>query len=121
ARNVVIGRESVGQKAVVGNEGIGGIDDVKVRVEDRCVGRLHSPTVSTCIPMRQSDAAFIYTTCVYSRCMSAIDSSHALLGLIGTGPSYGYDLKHDYDRLFGGERPLAFGQVYATLARLVKH
>ena len=44
-----------------------------------------------------------------------------LLGLLGTGPSHGYDLKHGYDRLFGGGRLLAFGQVYATLARLMKH
>lgn len=50
-----------------------------------------------------------------------MDSSLALLGLLGTEPSYGYDLKHDYDRWFGSEKPLAFGQVYATLARLVKH
>lgn len=52
---------------------------------------------------------------------STIDNSNALLGLLGQRPSYGYDLKHDYDRHFGGEKPLAFGQVYATLARLLKH
>ena len=50
-----------------------------------------------------------------------MDSSTALLGLLGTGSGYGYDLKHDYDRHFGSERPLAFGQVYAILARLLKH
>lgn len=50
-----------------------------------------------------------------------MDSSNALLGLLGTGSGYGYDLKHDYDRHFGSEKPLAFGQVYATLARLLKH
>lgn len=50
-----------------------------------------------------------------------MDSSTALLGLLGTGSAYGYDLKHDYDRHFGSEKPLAFGQVYATLARLLKH
>lgn len=53
--------------------------------------------------------------------MSAVDSSNVLLGLLGTGPSHGYDLKLGYDRLFGAEKPLAFGQVYATLARLMKH
>lgn len=53
--------------------------------------------------------------------MAGIDSSNALLGILGTHPGYGYDLKHDYDRLFGAEKPLAFGQVYATLARLLKH
>jgi len=53
--------------------------------------------------------------------MNGIESSNALLGILGTRPGYGYDLKHDYDRLFGSEKPLAFGQVYATLARLLKH
>jgi DNA-binding PadR family transcriptional regulator len=53
--------------------------------------------------------------------MSGVDTSNVLLGLIGRRPSYGYDLKHGYDRLFGGGKPLAFGQVYATLARLVKY
>lgn len=53
--------------------------------------------------------------------MSQVDSSQVLLGLLGTQPSHGYDLKHGYDRWFGREKPLAFGQVYATLARLLKH
>ncbi|KAM9861509.1 PadR family transcriptional regulator [Leucobacter sp. BZR 635] len=53
--------------------------------------------------------------------MATMDSSTALLGLLGTGSGYGYDLKHDYDKHFGSEKPLAFGQVYATLARLLKH
>lgn len=44
-----------------------------------------------------------------------------LLGLLSAQPSYGYDLKQGYDRWFGQEKPLAFGQVYATLARLLKH
>ncbi|MDO4759522.1 MAG: PadR family transcriptional regulator [Candidatus Saccharibacteria bacterium] len=47
-----------------------------------------------------------------------MNTSATLLGLIAYEPSYGYDLKQLYDRLFGGEKPLAFGQVYATLARL---
>lgn len=49
-----------------------------------------------------------------------MDNTRTLLGLLGTGPSYGYDLKHGYDRLFGSEKPLAFGQVYGTLARLLR-
>lgn len=53
--------------------------------------------------------------------MGTMDNSQVLLGLIGVRPSYGYDLKQGYDRLFGAEKPLAFGQVYATLARLLKH
>src|SRR5450755_1937002 len=43
-----------------------------------------------------------------------------LLGLLEREPSHGYDLKRDYDRYFGRARPLPFGQVYATLARLAR-
>lgn len=42
----------------------------------------------------------------------------ALLGLLEREPSHGYDLKREYDAYFGRTRPLPFGQVYATLARL---
>ncbi len=49
-----------------------------------------------------------------------MSASFALLGILGHRPSYGYDLKHRYDVLFGKEKPLAFGQVYATLARLLR-
>jgi DNA-binding PadR family transcriptional regulator len=42
----------------------------------------------------------------------------ALLGLLDREPSHGYDLKREYDVYFGRGRPLPFGQVYATLARL---
>jgi DNA-binding PadR family transcriptional regulator len=44
----------------------------------------------------------------------------ALLGLLEREPSYGYDLKRDYDVYFGRGKPLQFGQVYATLARLTR-
>lgn len=43
-----------------------------------------------------------------------------LLGLLEREPSYGYDLKRDYDTYFGRGRPLPYGQVYATLARLAR-
>lgn len=43
-----------------------------------------------------------------------------ILGLIDREPSHGYDLKRDYDEYFGREKPLPFGQVYATLARLAR-
>lgn len=42
------------------------------------------------------------------------------LGLLEGGASHGYDLKHEYDAHFGIDRPIAYGQVYATLARLLK-
>jgi DNA-binding PadR family transcriptional regulator len=44
----------------------------------------------------------------------------ALLGLLEREPSHGYELKRDYDAHFGRGRPLPFGQVYATLARLAR-
>ena len=44
--------------------------------------------------------------------------AETMLGLLEDRPSHGYDLKHAYDRLFGERRPLRFGQIYATLARL---
>ncbi|MBW3086592.1 hypothetical protein KEM60_02820 [Austwickia sp. TVS 96-490-7B] len=49
-----------------------------------------------------------------------MSTSHALLGLLETAPAHGYTLKHRYDDLFGRGRPLAFGQVYASLSRFEK-
>jgi DNA-binding PadR family transcriptional regulator len=43
------------------------------------------------------------------------------LGLLEGGPSYGYDLKREYDARFGVDHPVAYGQVYATLSRLLKN
>lgn len=44
----------------------------------------------------------------------------ALLGLLESRPRYGYELKREYDERFARSRPLKFGQVYATLARLLR-
>ena len=41
-----------------------------------------------------------------------------LLGVLATGPAHGYDLKRAHDDRFPAARPLAYGQVYATLSRL---
>jgi DNA-binding PadR family transcriptional regulator len=43
-----------------------------------------------------------------------------LLGLLDHEPSHGYDLKHVYDRFFGRQKPISFGQVYSTLSRLAR-
>lgn len=43
------------------------------------------------------------------------------LGLLEHGPRHGYDLKRAYDDQFAQGRPVAYGQVYATLSRLFKH
>ncbi|MFI6762172.1 PadR family transcriptional regulator [Micromonospora sp. NPDC050417] len=42
------------------------------------------------------------------------------LGLLESRPRHGYDLKRAYDERFGHGRPLHYGQVYSTLARLLK-
>ena len=45
---------------------------------------------------------------------------HVLLGILAEGPAHGYDLKHAHDERYPGAKHLAFGQVYAALARLEK-
>jgi DNA-binding PadR family transcriptional regulator len=47
-----------------------------------------------------------------------MSTAYALLGLLEPAPRHGYDLKRLFDRYFAPDRPLAFGQVYATLGRL---
>lgn len=42
------------------------------------------------------------------------------LALLLGGPQHGYEVKKAYDSWFPDAKPLAFGQVYATLARLVR-
>ncbi|MFV2103537.1 PadR family transcriptional regulator [Micromonospora sp. LOL_024] len=46
---------------------------------------------------------------------------YVLLGLLERGPRHGYDLKRSYDDQFGYGRSLHYGQVYATLARLLRN
>ena len=47
-----------------------------------------------------------------------MSTSHVLLGLLSVGPQHGYDLKRAHDDRLPQAKPLAFGQVYATLGRL---
>lgn len=49
-----------------------------------------------------------------------MSTSHVLLGLLTRGERHGYDLKREYDSRFPQARPLGFGQVYATLERLLR-
>jgi DNA-binding PadR family transcriptional regulator len=49
-----------------------------------------------------------------------MSASYALLGILGKQPSYGYDLKREYDSFYRSEKPLPFGQVYSTLSRLLR-
>ncbi|MFC1402990.1 MULTISPECIES: PadR family transcriptional regulator [Streptacidiphilus] len=43
------------------------------------------------------------------------------LGLLESQPRHGYDIKRVYDEHFGRGRSLHYGQVYATLSRLLKN
>ncbi len=43
-----------------------------------------------------------------------------LLGLLSRGPRHGYELKHEHDMRFAQAKPLPYGQVYATLGRLLR-
>lgn len=45
-------------------------------------------------------------------------TAEAVLGLLEERSRHGYDLKQAYDSLFGERKPLKFGQIYSTLARL---
>jgi DNA-binding PadR family transcriptional regulator len=45
-------------------------------------------------------------------------TTDVLLALLADGPRHGYDLKRGHDTWFDRGKPLAFGQVYASLARL---
>ncbi len=42
----------------------------------------------------------------------------ALLALLDNGPTYGYQLRSDFESRTGGTWPLNIGQVYTTLSRL---
>src|SRR5579859_794430 len=62
-----------------------------------------------------------YLLRVYAECMlPGMSVPLTLLGLLEREPSHGYDLKRDYDAYFGRGKPLPYGQVYATLARLAR-
>ena len=45
---------------------------------------------------------------------------NTLLALLEREPKHGYELKREYDSLFSRGKSLPFGQVYATLSRLVR-
>jgi DNA-binding PadR family transcriptional regulator len=47
-----------------------------------------------------------------------VSTAFTLLGLLEPAPSHGYELKRAFDHRFGTDKPLPFGQVYATLGRL---
>ena len=50
-----------------------------------------------------------------------MSTANTLLALLEHEPAHGYTLKRTYDERFARTRPLAFGQVYASLARFERH
>lgn len=50
-----------------------------------------------------------------------MSTSNVLLALLERGPAHGYTLKRMYDERFAQRRPLAFGQVYSSLARFERN
>ena len=52
--------------------------------------------------------------------LSGSVTAHVVLGLLAGGPRHGYELKRAHDQRLPQAKPLAFGQVYATLARLAR-
>jgi DNA-binding PadR family transcriptional regulator len=50
-----------------------------------------------------------------------VTTQFGLLGLLDAAPRHGYDLKLAFDRVLSPQRPLPFGQVYATLARMERN
>jgi DNA-binding PadR family transcriptional regulator len=49
-----------------------------------------------------------------------MSTAFVMLGLLARGPRHGYELKREHDARLPGARPVAYGQVYATLTRLIR-
>lgn len=47
-----------------------------------------------------------------------MSTRHLLLGLLARGSRHGYELKRAHDDALPAAKPLAYGQVYATIGRL---
>ena len=43
---------------------------------------------------------------------------HIVLGLLTERPKHGYEIKREHDDRLPGAKPIAYGQIYATLQRL---
>jgi DNA-binding PadR family transcriptional regulator len=52
--------------------------------------------------------------------LSGSVTAHVVLGLLASGARHGYEIKREHDERLPQAKPLAFGQVYATLARLAR-
>src|SRR4051794_27724201 len=82
-------------------------------------GRDGRRVTGNCVSWHSLRDHYSLSTCI--RCiLISMSTRHILLGLLATGPSHGYDLKRRHDERFPQARPLAYGQVYTTLQRLVR-
>lgn len=50
--------------------------------------------------------------------MNVVATAEVVLAVLRDRPRHGYEIKHEHDAWFPDAKPLAFGQVYATLSRL---
>ncbi len=60
------------------------------------------------------------TTTIRSVNTEPVSTAFVLLGLLARGPCHGYELKREHDARLPRARPVAFGQVYATIGRLMR-
>src|SRR5690348_15543131 len=82
-------------------------------------GRTCFSSCSVASPFPSTADHYSLSTCTWC-ILIAMSIRHILLGLLAGGPSHGYDLKRRHDDRFPQARPLAYGQVYTTLQRLVR-
>ena len=45
---------------------------------------------------------------------------HSILAILASGPSFGYQLKKEFEELTVGIWPINDGQIYTTLARVAR-
>jgi DNA-binding PadR family transcriptional regulator len=70
-------------------------------------------------PASSATSAQRYSCDEYIECIVTVMSiGHILLGLLTERPKHGYELKREHDDRLPGAKPIAYGQVYATLQRL---
>jgi DNA-binding PadR family transcriptional regulator len=80
-----------------------------------------SPIRRRAAPRHRNPAFAAFDATLFTMCIVVpVSTPHVILGLLSAGARHGYELKKAHDERFPEARPLAFGQVYATLERLAK-
>lgn len=62
----------------------------------------------------------MFSQCIHVMYKGVMSVADLVLALLRGGHRHGYEVKHTHDSWFPDARPLAFGQVYATLGRLAR-